>query len=144
MERVLQLLEIHRFDEVVRGAELEAGNRGGGLVHAGQHDDGKVGVVGQRLGEEVDAGHAAHADVAQHRLDPVAAQLRERLLAVLRLEHGMAEALQERGEDGPEGPVVLDQQHAGLGLGSGHVAKVGDCGWSGKAAGRLTVPRAAG
>ena len=109
-----QLLEVDRLDEEVGGPVLEGLHRGLDLPHAGEDEDGGVGVDGPRPLEEGHAVHHRHVDVRHGEGRPLRLEDGEALAPVLRGTALPAAGEEELLEDAARLPIVLDDEHAML------------------------------
>ncbi len=60
------------LDQEVVGAGAHGFHGGIDAALGGQHDDGKLGVRGTQLGEDVEAAHVGHDEIEQHEVDLLA------------------------------------------------------------------------
>jgi NAD(P)-dependent dehydrogenase (short-subunit alcohol dehydrogenase family) len=108
---------VHRLEEIVLGAHLDAARDAVHLLHRGHHDDRDVPearVAAQRLQHLVPV-HLGHLDVEQDEVDGTPPEDLQGLPPVLRERHGVAELLEGASEEQPVHPVVVhDQQRAGV------------------------------
>ena len=106
----LDVLDVEGLGDVVVGAALDGLDGGADLVDGGGEHDHDRRVERLDAAQHVDAGLARHPLVEHHHVDLVPAQDLERLLAVLRLEHG-ALILEKDAEGRAHALLVVDDQH---------------------------------
>jgi len=103
--------------DVVVGAELEAEHLVQLVVASGQHDDRHFALGPQTLADFEPVELREH-DVEHDEVDPLRRKALQRLLAVPRLQHAVALALQGVGEQLLNGFLVVDEED---GRGVGHI-----------------------
>ena len=103
---------VHRLEEVVLGAHLDAAGDAVHLLHRRHHhhrDVAEARVGGERL-QRLVAVHLGHLDVQQDQIDAALAQRLQGLAPVLGEGDRVAELLQRAPEEQPVHPVVVDHQ----------------------------------
>ena len=106
-----QLVERERLDDVVVGARVEAGDPVGDLVARGQHQDGQRVAGPAKAPAGLEPVQPRHRDVEDDRVDAVAAQSVERLLAVAGQLDVVALQLEGTAERVPDGGLVVDDEN---------------------------------
>jgi hypothetical protein len=64
LDRLVEVGQLDRFQQVVKRTPGKRFGCRGRVVHAGQHDDGQVGIDRERLGHDFDTGHTRHPHIA--------------------------------------------------------------------------------
>ena len=106
-----QLLEAERLRHVVVGAPLEPVHGVVDLVTSGEHHDLDPGSASAELAEHLVAVDPRQADVEDHHVEGVGAELRERLLPRRRDDGREAVRTQALVEERGDTLLVLDDQH---------------------------------
>ena len=120
-DQVQQVGQRRRLGQIVGRAGL-VGHRvqPRGLERREEHDGNRRELdVGAHHLADVDAVHARHEDVEQHQPRLQLADQRQRLAAVLRLQHVVAEAAERLGEEVEDRRVVVGHEHGRLARCSG-------------------------
>ena len=115
LERLLHpgahLVDQHRLREVVQRADLETFHRRTDLGHAGEHDDGHVGVEPERFAKEGHSVHLGHVDVRDADRDlAFGLQQRQRLGAGAGLSAGQALRFDHAGKRAADLRVVVHDE----------------------------------
>ncbi len=124
LERALggveELLHVDGLEDEVVGAVLEALHRGLDVAHAGEDQEGRVGVQRACLLQELDASQGGHLHVGDGEGRPELLEERQALLAVDRLPALEARALEELGQHPADLPVVVHDEDAAVKGGLAH------------------------
>ena len=97
------------------------------VVGAGDHHDGRVGVVGQHLLGEVEAGLAGHVDVAQDEREGLGREEPPRLGSAAGGRAIVPMRLQESRQKRPDLLLVVDDEDAPICAGLRHWPFIGNC-----------------
>jgi len=103
------LADVERLDQVGDGTERLDLRRGLLIGERRQKHEGNLAILAQ-VGRNVEAAHALHADVEQSQIGAVLTREKNRVVAVIRIDHvvaGLRQAMRQRGQ---HQAVVVDHQ----------------------------------
>ena len=101
-----------RLAKIVEGAQLHGLDRALDGAVRGQHDDLHLGLLGAHPAQQRHAVQARHLEIGQHQVERLAREQARRGLAVGRLHHAQALALQHLGDEAADSFLVVDDQDA--------------------------------
>ena len=107
----LDVPQVEGLRHVVERAGAHGPHRGLDVLHAAEHDDGRVGRALAHERDEVEPVHPPHLDVAQDEFEPPAVEKPERLLGRAALGAGIVVA-EQAGEDAPDRGRVGEDEDA--------------------------------
>ncbi len=110
LEGNLQDIVVDGLGDEIGGLQLQALDSQIHVSVAGEHDHFRVRAFGLDLLEQVDAVHDGHLDVGENDGRAVLPENRQRLLAVLRGEHLVADVHEGDTQNFPDAFLIIDQQ----------------------------------
>ena len=116
VERVLQVIHVQRFLQVVVRTPLNGGDRAGNTRVGGDDDYAQIRIVFAGFHEDVEAAQVGQLDVAEHKVVEVPFQQAQTLAAGRRLVHATAAQAQHLGNQILLPWIILNQQYS-----TGHV-----------------------
>ena len=105
-----QLIRIERFDDVIVGATIEAGDLVDGLVAGSQHENGNGAFAADRAAD-LEAIGAGHHDVEDEQIDGFSADDVEGGVATIRGGDAVAIDFQHPAHHAQHAWIVIDDKH---------------------------------
>ncbi|MBI2525654.1 MAG: hypothetical protein HYV93_06690 [Candidatus Rokubacteria bacterium] len=122
------LVHVHRLEDEVVGAVLEALDGGLHVGHAGEHEDGRVRVQGPGLLEELEPPHHGHVHIGHGERRPLGFKGGQALLAVARGVALVPVDGEELAQDPSHLPVVVNDEDPPVGEVLDHGTRASEAG----------------
>jgi hypothetical protein len=108
-----QVFPLKGLEQIVIRAAAHGVDGYGDVVHGGDHDDGKVGLLFVDAFQKRDAVSTLHHDVGQHQFEGIQFQRIEGFIAVTDQLHLISLAFQRGADHDADLGLVIDDQDAG-------------------------------